>query len=378
MGAPRRAAGGGPGTSVRVRTVRYVVIMAGGSGTRLWPLSRRGTPKQLLKIIGGRSLLRLAFERATQVVPAERILVVTGAPYLDVVREELPEVSPENLLGEPEGRDSLNACAWPAAVLDARDPEAVVAQVTADQLIEPVETFAAALREAFEIAEEDPGALVTLGVVPTGPHTGYGYLQRGEPLPGRPGACRVAAFKEKPDLATAAGYVSSGLFWWNAGMFVWRAGTFLEQLRLLEPITHADVLALAAAPERLAELFPALKRNSVDYAIMEPVAHHRGSAHVVAVALPVRWRDVGGFASLAETLQTDASGNASNVRLVARESEDNIVIDQRGPGRLVALLGVTDLVVIETPDATLVAHRDRADSIKALVGDIAESAPEFA
>lgn len=166
--------------------MRYVVIMAGGSGTRLWPLSRQGTPKQLLPMIEGRSLLRLAFDRALGVVPAERILVVTGAAHLDEVRRQLPEVLPENLLGEPVGRDSLNAVAWPAAVLARRDPEAVIAQLTADHIIEPVDAFVAALQEAFAIAEEVPAALVTLGVVPTSPHTGYGYLQRGPALPGHP------------------------------------------------------------------------------------------------------------------------------------------------------------------------------------------------
>nr|NLI49603.1 mannose-1-phosphate guanylyltransferase [Propionibacterium sp.] len=357
--------------------MRYVVIMAGGSGTRLWPLSRKGTPKQLLKIVAGRSLLRLAFERAALVVPPSRIVVVTGAAYLGAVAADLPEVPSENLLGEPEGRDSLNACAWPAAVLHARDPEAVIAQVTADQLIEPADTFADVLREAFAVAEEERDVLVTLGVVPTGPHTGYGYLQRGEPLPGRPAACHVASFTEKPDLATATAYVASGGYWWNAGLFVWRAATFLEQVRILEPATYADVLLLAAEPERLGAIFPTLKRNSVDYAIMEPVAHGKGTARVVAVPLPVRWRDVGGFENLAEILPTDAAGNAGQGRVVALAAERNIVFDQTGPGRLVALLGVSDLIVVETADATLVAHQDQAEQIKALVGLLAESAPEY-
>ncbi len=357
--------------------MRYVVIMAGGSGTRLWPLSRKGTPKQLLPLVEGRSLLRLAFERALAVVPATRILVVTGAPYLDAVADQLPEVPPENLLGEPEGRDSLNACAWPAAVLHARDPEAVVAQLTADQLIEPVDTFAGVLAEAFAVAEDLPDALVTLGVVPTAPHTGYGYLERGEPLPGRTDAYLIASFKEKPDEATASAYLAAGRYWWNAGLFVWRAATFLEQLRLLEPATHADVLVLAARPERLAEIFPTLRKNSVDYAIMEPVAHGKASARVVALALPVSWRDVGGFESLADILPTDRDGNASQARVVALDARDTIVFDHAGAGRLVALLGVRDLVVVQTPDATLVAHRDQIDRIKALVGLVAASAPEY-
>ncbi len=358
--------------------MRYVVIMAGGAGTRLWPLSRKGTPKQLLKIIDGQSLLRLAFERAARVVPAAHVVVVTGAAYLDAVAEDLPELPRENLLGEPVGRDSLNACAWPAAVLAARDPEAVIAQVTADQIIKPVDAFVSALTEAFEIAEESPDVLVTLGVVPTSPHTGYGYLQRGAALDGHPNACVVESFKEKPNLATASMYVSSGEYWWNAGMFVWRAATFLDQLKALQPQTYTDVTEIAAHPERLDELFPTLTKKSVDYAIMEPAALGKSGARVVSVALPVEWRDVGGFASLAEILSPDAEGNASNARLHSVDSSNNVVIDHLADGRLVALLGVDDLVVVETPDATLVAHKDQAEKIKDLVAGISNSAPEFA
>jgi mannose-1-phosphate guanylyltransferase len=358
--------------------VRYVVIMAGGTGTRLWPLSRRGTPKQLLPLVAGRSLLRLAFERATEVVPAERVVVVTGAAYVGAVKSDVPELADENILGEPEGRDSLNACAWPAAVLFERDADAVIAQVTADHIIEPVATFADALREAFAIAEDLPDTLVTLGVVPTSAHTGYGYLHRGDSLAGRGDACAVLNFKEKPSLATAAMYVTSGEYWWNAGMFVWRAETFLRQLAVLEPEVYAGVRALAAQPERLAEIFPTLKKTSVDYAIMEPVADGAGSARVVSVPLPVRWRDVGGFTSLAEIFPGDANANVGDARLETLDSANNIVIDRSGGPRLVALVGVSDLVVVETPDATLIAHRDQAEKIKALVAQIAQSAPEFA
>ena len=336
-------------------------------------MSRKGTPKQLLKLIQGRSLLRLAFERATHLVPAERILVVTGAPYLDDVAADLPEVLPDNLLGEPEGRDSLNAVAWPAAVLARRDPDAVIAQLTADQLIEPMDAFVAALEEAFEVAENSPGALVTLGVIPTSPHTGYGYLHRGPALHGYPTACQVLEFREKPDAATAAAYLASGDYWWNAGMFVWRADTVLEQLEALEPDTHAKVRELAEHPERLGEVFGTLRKTSVDFGIMEPVSHGATGARVIAVALPIHWRDVGGFASLAEVLTADAAGNVVDGDGVLLDAEGNLVINTV-PGHVVSLTGVSDMVVVHTPDATLVTTLAGAENVKALVARVASQA----
>lgn len=353
--------------------MRYVVIMAGGSGTRLWPLSRQGTPKQLLPLVAGKSLLRLAFERALASVPAEQVWVVTGAAYADLVAADLPEVPPGNILGEPTGRDSLNAVAWPAAVLARRDPDAVIAQVTADQVIEPVETFAACLDTAFAVAEADPDALVTLGVLPTSPHTGYGYLHRGAALPGFDAAHRVLQFVEKPSAQLAQRYLDSGEYWWNAGMFVWRAATLLEQLRLLLPATHAAVTELAEHPERLGEIFPALFKTSVDYGVMEPVSHGQGSAHVVAVGLPISWRDVGGFTSLAEILDTDANGNAASGLSVAVDAFDNVLINSQD-GSVLSVLGVQGLVVVRTAHATLVVPKDQSERIKELVAAVTDQA----
>lgn len=358
--------------------MRYIVIMAGGSGTRLWPLSRQGTPKQLLPLIGGKSLLRLAFERSLASVPAERVWVVTGQAYEDQVAGMLPEVPVEQILGEPIGRDSLNAVAWPAAVLARLDPDAVIAQVTADQVIEPIDIFAARLETAFAVAEADPGALVTLGVVPTSPHTGYGYLHRGELLPSFPGAHHVLGFTEKPALEVAEAYLAGGEYWWNAGMFVWRAATVLEQLRELVPATYEAVLELAAHPARLAEIFPTLAKNSIDYAIMEPVSRGEATGHVIAVGLDVDWRDVGGYASLAEVLTHDSAGNAVSGTVVGLDAHDNIVVNS-DPSGVVGLIGVSGLVVVRTPQATLVVPIAEAERIKALVASVtAEAGPTYA
>lgn len=352
--------------------------MAGGSGKRLWPLSRQGMPKQLLRLVQGKSLLRMAFERVVDVVGADRVWVCTGAAYADVVREELPEMPAQNILGEPVGRDSLNAVAWPAAVLDRRDPDAVVAMVTADQLIEPVDVFQDALRRGFDAAEVDASALVTFGVVPDRPHTGYGYLRRGAPIGDSGELCEVLEFKEKPDHETAAAYLASGEYWWNAGMFVWRARTFLTQLAELVPAGHAVVTEIADHPERVTDLFGQLPKISVDYAIMEPASHGRGArvdgrlAHVVAVRLPITWHDVGGFPALGEHLERDAKGNAIDGRAVMLDARDNLVINSAGDERLVAVLGLQDTVVVSTPDITLVCPASQAERIKELVAKAAD------
>ena len=353
--------------------MRYALIMAGGSGTRLWPLSRQGRPKQLLPLFEGRSLLQLAFERATRVVPADRVLVCTGAAYAADVVGQLPELAPENLLGEPVGRDSLSAAAWPAAVLATRDPAAVMAVLTADHLIEPAAVFAERLDEGFRLAEADAAALVTFGVVPTSPNTGFGYLERGEPIPGFADAARVVAFTEKPDRDTAEGYLATGRYWWNSGMFVWRASTLLRQLAQLVPGTHARLLELAAHPERLADIYPRLAKTSIDYGVMEPVSRGAGDAHVVAVALPVDWRDVGSYASLAGALTGDADGNAVQGAVLLSDARGNLAINAGGDASVVALLDVHDLVVVRTERATLVMPLHRSQDIKDLVDQVART-----
>ena len=352
--------------------MRYVLIIAGGSGKRLWPLSRQDMPKQLLKVLGGKSLLRIAFERLDGLVTPDRVLVCTGAEYAHVVAEELPEVAAENILGEPEGRDSLNAVAWPAAVLARRDPDAVVAVVTADQIMHPVESFRAALEEGFAVAEADPLALVTFGVVPTSPHTGYGYLRHGDPLPDRPEVCLVEEFKEKPDRHTAEEYLAWGRYWWNAGMFVWRARTLLGQLELLQPVTHGLVTELAEDPRRLAEIYPSLLKISVDYAVMEPISQGQGTARVMAVRLPVAWHDVGGFAALGEHLPHDEHGNATQGVTVLVDARDNLVINHAPDGRVVAVVGLTGTVIVQTEQITLVCPIGEAERIKELVSEVTE------
>jgi len=220
--------------------MQYGVIMAGGAGTRLWPLSRGNRPKQLLPVIQGKSLLRLSYDRLCGVLPPERIFVCTNAAFGAQVLQNLPELPKENLLGEPLGRDTANAVGFSAAVLHHRDKDAVCAIVTADHVIEPIDAFQTALRTGFEVADQEPNSLVTFGIVPTHGHTGLGYVHRGEPLKLKSGAAsayRVQAFREKPDKPTADRYVESGRFYWNSGMFIWRCDTVLNELATHLPLS---------------------------------------------------------------------------------------------------------------------------------------------
>ncbi len=359
--------------------MRYVVIMAGGSGTRLWPLSRQGRPKQLLELFDGHSLLRQAYDRVLDVVPTGNVLVCTGRAYAADVARQLPGLAKENILGEPKGRDSLNAVAWSAAELAHRDPDAVVAMVTADQVIQPVDEFQRALGVAFDVAESVPGALVTLGVVPDSPHVGYGYLHRGEVLEGFPGVYRIAEFREKPSLEVAERYLESGEYWWNAGMFVWRAATLLDQLEQLQPETAVIVREIAAHPERLDHLFPTLKKISVDYAVMEPASVGKTDATVVGVPLNVDWKDVGGFASLAQLFSTDENGNVVNGRTVTLDSSGCVLINELGPDHVITTIGMTDSLIVATPSATLVAQLSDSERVKELVALVrARAGAEFA
>jgi mannose-1-phosphate guanylyltransferase len=350
--------------------MRYAMIMAGGSGTRLWPMSRADQPKQLIPLFGGRSLLQVAVDRLAGRLPPERIFVCAAAAYRDQVLAALPELSPAQYLSEPVGRDTLNAVGYPAAVLARDDPEAVIAVFTADHLITPIDVFQRLVEQAFELAEEQPRTLVTFGITPTGPATGYGYLELGEPV--SPTSRRVRQFREKPDLATAQAWVAAGPdeYLWNSGMFVWRAATLLDCLARYEPATHAGLTEIAAAwdtpvrDETLARVYPTLRKISVDFAIMEP-ASRDATVQVAAIPMALDWLDVGSWPTFARTCEHDADDNALAARHILLDTRGTLVASN-DPDHLIATIGCADLIIIHTPRATLVCRADQAEAIKEL------------
>ncbi|HEY8471980.1 MAG TPA: sugar phosphate nucleotidyltransferase [Natronosporangium sp.] len=351
----------------------HAVIPAGGSGTRLWPLSRADYPKFLLPLTGSTlSLLQATVERLARLVPPERILVVTGEPHTAAVAAQLPGLPAENLLAEPSPRDSCAAIGLAAALIARRDPDAVMGSFAADHLVERPDRFEAAIREAVVGAEQ--GLLMTVGMKPTRPETGFGYLHCGDEL-GTGSIRRVRRFKEKPDHAEAVRLVSSGDYLWNASMFVWRVEVFLTELARQQPELHDGLMRIAAAwdgPDRaavLAEVWPTLPKIAVDYAVMEGAAEQ---GKVATVPADFGWSDVGDFHNLGELLPADERGNVvlpgEDAQVLAHDSAGAVVVSNTG--RLVATLGLKDVVIVDTPDALLVCARDRAQDVKQLAAEV--------
>jgi mannose-1-phosphate guanylyltransferase len=349
----------------------HMVVPAGGSGTRLWPLSRAANPKFLHALTGtDRSLLQATFDRLAPLCTADRLLLVTGTAHATSVARQLPELPERNILVEPFARDSCAAIALAAAVIEERSPGAVMASFAADHLIMDTPAFHEVVGQA--VAGAAAGRLMTIGITPTRPETGYGYLRCSEPA--RPGVLQtVLEFKEKPAADIAASYVESGSYLWNASMFLWRTDVFLAELATRRPDVHDPVRAIARAWESerqeavLAELWPTIPKVAVEYAVMEPAALE---GKVATVPGDFGWHDIGDFETLGELLGREVEG--ARVVDVSPESPPVLVVDGDGViavpchPRVIATLGVRDLIVVDTADAVLVCSRDRAQDIKKL------------
>jgi len=351
--------------------MRYAVIMAGGAGTRLWPMSTKDLPKQLIPFIGRRSLLEIAADRLEGLVDAPRQLICTGESFRKPIRAALPRFTDEQILGEPQGRDTLAAVGFPAAVVAQHDADAIIATFTADHLIEPIDEFQRLVDLGYRIVEQQPETLVTFGIEPTHPATGYGYVRLGEALSGFDGAFTTLAFREKPDEQTAQQYVESGEYRWNSGMFVWRAATLLRCIEKYAPPVHAGLMEIADAwttDQRRAVLdrvYPTLKKTSVDYGVMEP-ASNDPDVPLATVSMPVKWLDVGDWPAYGMTIEPDGDANRIAAdKVAALASAENIIVSDRDD-HLIATLGVNDLIIVHTDKATLICNKADAQDIKKL------------
>jgi len=349
----------------------YSTILAGGSGTRLWPLSRAGEPKFLHPLTGtDRSLLQATADRIRPLSDADHIYVVTGNAHAAAIRDQLPELPAGNILVEPSPRDSCAAVSLACAVLARRDPDAIMAVFSADHLIGDEQRFVEVIRQAAATAAD--GYLTTVGIRPVQPEVRFGYLKVGEPLAGA--ARTVAEFREKPTSAVAASYLASGQYLWNAGIFVFAVRAFLDELARQLPHLSAGIARIADSwdgPSRdqvLAEVWPRLEKISVDYGVLEGAA----AAGVVAtVPADMPWSDVGDFDSLGESLPTDSSGNlviASQAEVIVRDVKDAVIVSTTN--RVIAVIGLDDVVVVDTADATLVCARPRAQEVKQVVEEL--------
>ena len=346
------------------------MIMAGGTGKRLWPLSRQSRPKQVLKLLDGQTLLRRCFDRLTPIFDVMNIIVLTNAGYADIVRENLPELPYGNVIAEPAVRDTAGAIGLAATVLTKYDPNATMAVVTADQLIEPDNVFQKTISDGMVFVNKNKEAMITFGIQPTFASTQLGYVQLGDErkcqLCSNP-IYKVDSFKEKPDRQTAQEYVKSGKYCWNSGMFVWKAATVLSYLAKFLPESTEPLKKIQAdwdGPDQqdtLREWFLKMPKISIDYAVMEK------ADDVFAIRLDCRWLDMGSFAALADIINSDEKGNivvAGHSELV--DSKNNIIAteDER---HLIAVVGLENMVVAHSNDATLVCPIDQAHRLKELL-----------
>ena len=357
----------------------HVMIMAGGGGTRFWPRSRDARPKQFLTFRGSRSLLQETFDRTAAVVPPERTWVMTGAAYTTETATQLPEVPAGQIVGEPCRRDTAPCVGLGAALIAATDSDATIAVMPADHVIEPEREFHRALHAAEQFADEFPESLFTFGIVPTFASTGYGYIHRGAKAAERSGVplFAVREFKEKPSAEVAAGFVASGEYDWNSGIFVWKAKTILKELHACRPDIHDACVRIAAGcntPNRekvFRDEYEAINGTSIDFAVMQEAGR---AGRVRVLRAPYQWDDVGSWLALERHNPQDASGNTVQGESLLIDASGCVVSAEAG--HLVAAIGVTDLVIIQSGKAILVARKEDEARVKEVVERLKKSRSE--
>ena len=345
----------------------HAVVMAGGSGTRFWPKSRRQRPKQLLRLYGDASMLQQTVARVAPLVPPERVLIVTGSDQVEPVRAQLPDLPAGNVVAEPCPRDTAPCVGLAAEIVAKRDPGGTMIVMPADHVIRPAETFLKTVRVALSVIDADPGAFVTFGIKPTHPETGYGYIERGESLGSPEGIAlnAVAQFREKPDRATAERFLADGRFAWNSGIFLWRARAILDALAAHKPALASALDRVGRAwgtpegPGVLADEFPKMEKVPIDKAVMEKADNVR------VLEVVYDWNDVGDWRALSALVPPDADGNSTQGQVYTVETSNSIIVSEGGG--LIATLGLDNVVIVQSGGATLVARKDQLDKLKGLV-----------
>lgn len=340
------------------------VIMAGGSGTRFWPDSTKSRPKQLLSIVGPKTMIRETVERIAPVIPLDRVLVVTGLPYLEDIKRELPELRDSQLIAEPVGRNTAPCIALAAHQIQKTDPDGIMAVLPADHMIRKEEEFLEALRIAAATVAQS-GSLLTFGIIPSRPETGYGYIRIGlvHSRAGSGAVRHVDRFVEKPDLSTAEAYLESGEYMWNSGMFVWKVVDIIAALDEYLPEVNAAIREIShllggpQASEAIASAYAKIQPISIDHGIMER------AENVVCLPIDVDWSDVGCWASLEGVWDSDGEGNTVRGEVIAFQSKDCIVSSSH---KLTTLIGAENLIVVDTPDALMICRKDRAQDVRKL------------
>ena len=343
----------------------FAIIMAGGGGERFWPKSRQAHPKQLLGLFGKRTMIQETVDRISRLVPKERIIIITTKIQAPLVREQLAGVPPSSVIPEPFGRDTAPCIALAAALVMERDPEGIMLVVPSDHVIRDARRLVSTLWDACRVAWQH-GCLVTLGIRPTGPVTGYGYIRRGKRLPYRfrTRFASVREFTEKPDRARALRYVRSGKYFWNSGMFVWKASVIAEELKAHMPALYRGYLAIRATPEgpirdrTVRQVYRGLKRVSIDYGVMEK------ARDVVVAEADFDWDDAGSWLAFERHFPRGRDGNVVLGESIALDTERCIIISDEG---IVGCLGLKDLIVVRSKGAVLVCHRDAAQDLKKIV-----------
>lgn len=348
----------------------YAMLMAGGGGTRLWPMSRQDKPKQLLPLVEEESMFKVSVNRLAPLFTPDRIYVVTSRKYVDALRRDAPEIPEENFVIEPYGKDNGPAAGLGIITIYKRDPSATIAYLTTDHHITKKETFRDVLGAACELAQQ--GKIVTLGISPSYPATEFGYIRQGKELPKINGFIpyETLGFTEKPNVVTATSFLASGEYSWNSGMFIWTAEQALNEFKRQQPQMYAHLMEIYESVDthdyesRLESVWGEIKKISIDYAIME------GAQNLAVIPVDIGWNDIGSWSALFEVLKLDKFGNCFK----GSKAGDKVILDTRNTlvysEKLTVTIGVEDIIVIETPDALLICHKDRAQDVKEVVNHL--------